>query len=285
MPGVGRVVAETMTVELGRYGFWRRQAGFTPALARAVEALGFGALWVGGSPPADLTEVEGLLAATDQIAVATGIVNMWASPAAEVAASYHRIAARYPGRFLLGVGIGHPEATREYATPYRTIVDYLDVLDEHGVPVADRALAALRPKALAVAAERTAGTHPYLTTPDHTRIARQQIGPGVLLAPEQTAAVDAPDRAAARIFVRRYLGLRNYVANLRTLGFTDDDLADGGSDDLVDALVTRGDAAAVAARLDEHLAAGADHVCVQLLGDDDVLPALRGVAEALGLRS
>jgi alkanesulfonate monooxygenase SsuD/methylene tetrahydromethanopterin reductase-like flavin-dependent oxidoreductase (luciferase family) len=106
-----------------------------------------------------------------------------------------------------------------------------------------------------------------------------------LLAPEQTAAVDAPNRAAARIFVRRYLGLRNYVANLRTLGFTDDDLADGGSDDLVDALVTRGDAAAVAARLDEHLAAGADHVCVQLLGDDDVLPALRGVAEALGLRS
>jgi probable F420-dependent oxidoreductase len=273
-----------MTVELGRYGFWRRQAGFTPALAREVEALGFEALWVGGSPPADLTEVEGLLAATDHIAVATGIVNMWASPAAEVAASYHRIAARYPGRFLLGVGIGHPEATREYATPYQTIVAYLDVLDEHEVPVADRVLAALRPKALAVAAERTAGTHPYLTTPDHTRTARRQLGPGVLLAPEQTAAVNAPDRSAARTFVRRYLGLRNYVANLRTLGFTDADLADGGSDGLVDALVTPGDAAAVAARLDEHLAAGADHVCVQLLGDD-VLPALREVAEALALRS
>ena len=97
-----------MTVELGRYGFWRRQAGFTPELAREVEALGFGAIWIGGSPPADLTEVEGLLAATDRIAIATGIVNMWASPAAEVAASYHRIAARHPGRFLLGVGIGHP---------------------------------------------------------------------------------------------------------------------------------------------------------------------------------
>jgi len=277
-----------MTVELGRYGFWRRQAGFTPELAREVEALGFGAIWIGGSPPADLTEVEGLLAATDRIAIATGIVNMWASPAAEVAESYHRIATRYPGRFLLGVGIGHPEATREYKSPYQTIVDYLDVLDEHEVPVADRVLAALRPKALAVAAERTAGTHPYLTTPEHTRSAREQLGPGVLIAPEQTAAIDAPDSALARAFVRRYLGLRNYVANLRTLGFTEADVADGGSDRLVDALVTQGDAAKVAGRLDEHLAAGADHVCVQLLGDGDdadaVAPALRGVAEALGLR-
>ena len=283
-----------MTVELGRYGFWRRQAGFTPELAREVEALGYGALWIGGSPPADLTEVEGLLAATDHIAVATGIVNMWAGSAAEVAASYHRIAARYPGRFLLGVGIGHPEATREYTSPYRTVVAYLDTLDEHGVPVADRALAALGAKMLAVAAERTAGTHPYLTTPDHTRTARRQLGAGVLLAPEQTAVVKvgtdgdaAAARATARAWLGRYLGLRNYVANLRTLGFTDADLADGGSDRLVDALVTQGDAAAVAARLDEHLAAGADHVCVQVLdqGDNaDPLPALRGLAEALKLR-
>ncbi len=276
-----------MTVELGRYGFWRRQAGFTSALAREVEALGFGALWIGGSPPADLTEVEGLLAATDRIAVATGIVNMWASPAAEVAASYHRIAARYPGRFLLGVGIGHPEATREYASPYRTIVTYLDDLDAHGVPIADRALAALGPKVLAVAAERTAGAHPYLTTPDHTRTAREQLGAGPLLAPEQTAVIDtdaARARDTARTWLGRYLGLRNYAANLRTLGFTDADLADGGSDRLVDALVAQGDAAAVAARLDEHLAAGADHVCVQVLGDGDVAGELRDLAEALPLR-
>jgi len=283
-----------MTVELGRYGFWRRQAGCTPELAREVEALGYGALWIGGSPPADLTEVEGLLAATDHIAVATGIVNVWASPAAEVAVSYHRIATRYPGRFLLGVGIGHPEATREYTSPYRTVVAYLDTLDEHGVPVVDRALAALGPKMLAVAAERTAGAHPYLTTPDHTRTARGQLGAGVLLAPEQTAVVKvgtdgdaAAARATARAWLGRYLGLRNYVANLRTLGFTDADLADGGSDRLVDALVTQGDAAAVAARLDEHLAAGADHVCVQVLdhgGNADPLPALRGLAEALKLR-
>ena len=279
-----------MTVELGRYGFWRRQAGFTPELAREVEALGYGALWIGGSPPADLTEVEGLLAATDHIAVATGIVNMWAGPAAEVAASYHRIAARYPGRFLLGVGIGHPEATREYTSPYRTVVAYLDTLDEHGVPVADRALAALGARMLAVAAERTAGTHPYLTTPDHTRTARRQLGAGVLLAPEQTAVVNVDAtaaRATARAWLGRYLGLRNYVANLRTLGFTDADLADGGSDRLVDALVAQGDVAAVAARLDEHLDAGADHVCVQVLdqGDNaDPLPALRGLAEALKLR-
>ena len=276
-----------MTVELGRYGFWRRQAGFTPALAREVEALGFGALWIGGSPPADLTEVEELLGATDRVAVATGIVNMWASPAAEVAASYHRIAARYPGRFLLGVGIGHPEATREYASPYRTIVTYLDDLDAHGVPIADRALAALGPKVLAVAAERTAGAHPYLTTPEHTRTAREQLGAGPLLAPEHTAVIDtdaARARATARTWLGRYLGLRNYTANLRSLGFTDADLADGGSDRLVDALVAQGDAAAAAARLDEHLAAGADHVCVQVLGDGDVVGELRGLAEALGLR-
>jgi probable F420-dependent oxidoreductase len=281
-----------MSVELGRYGFWRRLSGFTPELAREIEALGYGALWIGGSPPADLTEVEGLLAATDRIAVATGIVNMWASPAAEVADSYHRIASRYPGRFLLGVGIGHPEATREYTSPYQTMVAYLDVLDEHEVPIADRVLAALRPKALALAAERTAGTHPYLTTPDHTRTAREQIGAGVLLAPEQTAviATDADReeaRATARGWIGRYLGLRNYVANLRSLGFTEADVADGGSDRLVDALVTQGDAAAVAARLDEHLAAGADHVCLQVLGSgdgEDPLPALRGVAEALSLR-
>ncbi len=278
-------VGPGMDIALGRYGVWRRMDGLTPELARTVEELGFGAIWVGGSPPADLADVEALLAGTQRIAVATGIVNMWASPADEVAASYHRIAAAHPGRFLLGVGIGHPEATKEYASPYRTIVDYLDALDAAGVPVAGRALAALGPKVLDVAAARTAGAHPYLTTPEHTRGARERMGPGALLAPEQTAVVD-PDperaRAAGRAMVGRYLRLRNYANNLRSLGFGDDDLAGDGSDRLVDALVAHGDAAAVASRLDEQLAAGADHVCVQVLGED-VVPDLRALAAALHL--
>lgn len=278
-------VAGIMSVELGRYGVWARQDQLDAGLARDVEAMGYGAIWVGGSPPADLTDVEALLAATERIAVATGIVNMWAADADEVAASYHRIAAAHPGRFLLGVGIGHPEATREYRSPFATIVSYLDALDAAGVPVEGRALAALGPKVLDVAAARTAGAHPYLTTPDHTREARERVGAGVLLAPEQTAVVESdPDRARAtgRAMVARYLRLRNYVSNLRKLGFSEEDVAGEGSDRLVDALVATGDGPAVAARLDEHVTAGADHVCVQVLGDDP-RAQLRALAEALAL--
>jgi probable F420-dependent oxidoreductase len=278
-----------MTVELGRYGFWRGAAGLTPELASEVEALGYGAIWIGGSPPGDLALAESLLAATQHIAVATGIVNMWTTSAEEVAASYHRIEAAYPGRFLLGVGIGHPEATSEYRKPYDTIVDYLDRLDAAKVPVEGRALAALGPKVLALAAERTAGAHPYLTTPEHTREARQILGEGKLLAPEHKVVLDtdpARARAIGRPAVAKpYLGLRNYVSNLKRLGWSDEDLADGGSDRLIDALVAHGDADAVAARLNEHLEAGADHVCAQVLpAADDPLPALRQLADALKLR-
>jgi probable F420-dependent oxidoreductase len=277
-----------MTVALGTHGVWRHAAGLTPDLARGIEELGFGALWVGGSPPGDLVLIESLLAATDRIAVATGIVNMWAVPADTVAAAYARLAKRYPDRFLLGVGVGHPEATSDYRRPYATIVDYLDGLDRACVPRSAVVLAALGPKVLRLSAERTAGAHPYLTTPEHTRSARDALGAGVLLAPEQTVVLDGDAeraRAAAREMLELYLGLRNYTANFRALGFTDADLADGGSDRLVDALVAHGDAAAVAARLTAHLDAGADHVCAQVLpAGDDPLPALRELAGALHLR-
>jgi probable F420-dependent oxidoreductase len=278
-----------MTVDLGRIGLWTRLDQITPRLAKEVEALGYGAVWIGGSPPGDLFGPQELLDATERLAVATGIVNMWTAPATEVAASYHRVAAAHPGRFLLGVGIGHPEATAEYRSPYDTIVDYLDVLDAEGVPVEDRVLAALGPKVLALAAERSAGAHPYLTTPAHTRSAREVLGDGPLLAPEQKAVLStdpAGARALGRPAVDRpYLHLRNYRANLRRLGYTDADMADGGSDALIDALVVRGDAAAVAAGLTAHLDAGADHVCVQLLTAPgaDPLPDLRALAEALAL--
>jgi probable F420-dependent oxidoreductase len=278
-----------MTVELGRIGIWRRRGELTPRLAKEVAALGYGAIWIGASPPADLFLAQELLDATTHLAVATGIVNMWSAPAVDVAASYHRIAAAHPGRFLLGVGIGHPEATQEYRSPYATIVDYLDVLDAEGVPVEDRALAALGPKVLALAAERTAGAHPYLTTPEHTRYAREILGDGPLLAPEQKVVLDT-DPVAARALGRPavdrpYLHLRNYTGNLKRLGWTDADLADGGSDALIDALAVHGDAATVAAGVTAHLDAGADHVCIQLLTPPgaDPLPGLATLAEALEL--
>jgi probable F420-dependent oxidoreductase len=278
-----------VTVELGRIGIWDRRDRLTPRLAREVEALGYGAIWIGGSPPGDLYLAQELLDATTHLAVATGIVNMWATPATEVAESYHRIEQAHPGRFLLGVGIGHPEATQEYRSPFDTIVDYLDVLDAEGVPVEGRALAALGPKVLALSADRTAGAHPYLTTPEHTRFARELLGDGPLLAPEQKVVVSTDPEAARALgrpaVDRPYLHLRNYTSNLKRLGWTDADLADGGSDALIDALVVHGDPATVAAGLTAHLDAGADHVCLQLLRapDADPLPDLRALAKALEL--
>jgi probable F420-dependent oxidoreductase len=279
-----------MTINVGRYGIWRGQWGLSPEFAVEAEALGYGAIWIGASPPWDLKLVESLLDATQHIVIATGIVNMWATPAAEVAQSFHRIEANHPGRFLLGVGIGHPEQTSKYRSPYATMVDYLDQLDGAGVPAEARALAALGPKALRLAADRTAGAHPYLTTPEHTREARGIIGDGVLLAPEQKVVLDT-DAARARaigrpVVDRPYLHLVNYRSNLLRLGWSEADLDDGGSDALIDALVAHGDAETVAARLTAHLDAGADHVCAQVLTADDAdpLPALRELSAALGLR-
>jgi probable F420-dependent oxidoreductase len=277
-----------MTVAPGRYGIWASGAQLTPELATTIEQLGYGAVWIGGSPPADLELAESLLAATDRLVVATGIVNMWGSPASEVATSYLRIAQRYPDRFLLGVGVGHPEAVKEYKKPYATIIDYLDELDAGGVPIAGRALAALGPKVLAVARDRTAGAHPYLTTPRHTAEARAILGDGPLLAPEQKVVLDTDverARAIGREKVRNpYLKLANYRNNLLREGFSEEDL-DTASDAVVDALAIHGDAATVAAGLTAHLDAGADHVCAQVLVSDDAeyVPALTTLAEALEL--
>ena len=271
-------------IELGRIGVWRPWSMLDEDLSKDIEDLGYGAVWIGGSPRGDLKIAERLLAATDRLVIATGVVNMWATPAEEVAASYHRLGGAYGGRFLLGVGIGHPEATREYRSPYETIVRYLDDLDAAGVPASGRVLAALGPKVLRLAAERTAGAHPYFTTPEHTREARETLGAGPLLVPEQKVVLDTDAgraRALARETARRYLGLRNYVNNVKRLGFTDEDVAGSGSDALVDALIAHGDAAALAARVAAHLDAGADQVAVQVLGEDDPRPALRGIAEAL----
>ena len=264
--------------ELGRIGVWRAATQLSPELAGTLERLGYGAIWVGGSPDGDLRLAEQLLDATTTLTVATGIVNIWKDQAGPVAASYHRIEARHPGRFLLGIGVGHPEATgARYAKPYEALVRYLEELDAAQVPIRRRVLAALGPKVLRLSGERAAGAHPYLTTPEHTRKAREILGSGVLLAPEQKVVLEIdPVRARSigrPVVANPYLGLVNYTNNLRSLGYTDADLADGGSDRLIDALVCHGDAGTVAAGATQHLNAGADHVAVQLLtspGEDPV---------------
>jgi probable F420-dependent oxidoreductase len=272
-----------MTIELGRYGIWRMLRNTTPAMATEVERLGYGAIWVGGSPTGDLVEVEALLDATERIPVVTGIVNMWREEAETVATSYHRLAEKHPDRFLLGVGIGHPEATAEYREPLEKIHDYLDRLDAAEVPRDRMLLAALGPRALRIAAERTAGAHPYLTTPAHTAFAREVMGEGPLLAPEHKVVLDSdPGRVVAREMVSRYLARANYRNNLIRSGWTEADLADDGSDELVDALVLQGTAEQVATRLENHLEAGADHVGIQVL-DNDPIPSYRRLAEVLSL--
>ena len=282
-------MAERARDQLGRFGVWRGASQVTPGLAGVIEQAGFGALWLGGSPGGDLRQVDELLDATTTLTVATGIVNMWQDEAGRVAASFARIEARRPGRFLLGVGAGHREAIQRYARPYETLVAYVDALLAAGVPADSLVLAALGPKVLRLAAERTAGAHPYLVTPEHTRRARAILGDGPLLAPEHKVVLE-PDpqraRAIGRPRVRNpYLGLVNYTSNLRRLGWTDEDLSDGGSDALIDALVAHGTPGQVAARLREHLAAGADHVIIQLLTAPGADPAAgyRQLGQALAL--
>lgn len=275
-------------VTLGAVGVWAGQWALTPERAAEIERLGYGAVWVGGSPGADLTIVESLLAVTSTLSVATGIVNIWSADAAAVADSFHRIEAAHPGRFLLGIGAGHREHTEEYESPYQALVRYLDVLDERKVPRDRRVLAALGPKVLRLSADRAAGAHPYLVTPEYTREARDAVGAGPLLAVEHKVALGADHAvtlAVARPAVDQpYLHLANYRANLKRLGYSDAELDDGGSDAVIDALVAQGDPAEVAKRLSEHRDAGADHVAVHVLPDaDDPIPTLAALAAPLGL--
>jgi probable F420-dependent oxidoreductase len=243
-----------------------------------LEELGYASLWIPGFGSKTLDSVDRLLSATTTVTVATGILNVWVVPAADAAAGCARLRDAHGDRFLLGLGASHESVLAmideklRYERPLGVMNDYLDRLDTAPTPVAleRRVLAALGPKMLDLAARRAGGAHPYNVTPDHTASARAALGPGKVLIPEQAVTLTTrPEdaRRNARTFLEHYLELPNYTNNLRRLGFTDDDLANGGSDRLVDALVAWGDEAAIAARVQEHLDAGADGVCIQVVSD------------------
>jgi probable F420-dependent oxidoreductase len=255
-------------VRLGRLGVWRRhQSG--PGIVPELEALGYDALWLGSSP--SLAQARPYLEASEQMTIATGILNIWQHEPADVAAQHAELTRDFPGSFLLGIGVGHPEATSDYTRPLSAMRAFFDGLDaaETPVPHDERIAAALGPKMLDLAAERSLGTHPYFTTPEHTRFARERVGPGAIVAAEVAVVVE-PDqeraREDARAYAATYLGLSNYTSNLLRFGFTEADIADGGSDRLIDAVIPHGSAEAIAEAVQAHYDAGADHVCLQPLG-------------------
>src|ERR1700756_4241180 len=243
--------AASLKPDLGRCGAWLPARSIAPELATKIESLGYGAAWIGGSPDAELAWVDPALAQTTSLQLATGIVNIWSAPAPAVAESYERIESAHPGRFLLGIGVGHREHTQEYVKPYDALVSYLDTLDAAMVPTSRRVLAALGPRVLRLAAQRSAGAHPYLTTPEHTAKARELVGNSVFLAPEHKVVLTTDADEARRIgreTVDPSLGLSNYVNNWLRLGFTEADVRRPGSDRLIDAVVAHGTPEAVARR-------------------------------------
>ena len=256
-------------MELGAFGLWQPSFLTTVAMAREIEEVGFPTLWIGGESP-DLAHASELLAATDNLIIGTSIVNVWHGEPTTAAEAYLRLTQRFPDRFVLGLGVGHREQNQPYAKPMTALNRYLDRLDLHGVPVGGRALASLGPRMLELARQRAGGVVPYLVTPEHTRQARRILGQGLLVAPEQKVVMDSQDdraRALARPRIKHpYLGLVNYTNNLRRLGFTEDDLAGDGSDQLIDQLAIHGDAETVVRGLGKHLDAGADHVQIQVIG-------------------
>jgi probable F420-dependent oxidoreductase len=255
--------------------------------ASLAEQLGYGALWRGGSP--DPSRLTPALAATERLTVASGIVNVWSTPPEVAAAEFAQLRERFGDRVLLGVGIGHREATAEYQRPLTVMREYLDGLDAAPQPVAreHRCIAALGPKMLDLAAERTLGTHPYFVPASHTRAARERLGSGPLIAVSVACVLDDDSergRATARGYAELYLTLSNYTNNLLRHGFTEADIADGGSDRLIDEIVPHGDAARIAEAAREHLDAGADHVCLQVVGHTGVpRQQWTDLAEAAGL--
>ena len=295
--------ATRLRERFGRVGVWLGGLGLVPSsrerdVVRRVEELGYGAIWFGEAfqNREALSHAAILLSATSAIPVATGIANIWARDAAAAVNGANTLNEAFPDRFLLGLGVSHAPIVNprghEYARPLAAMRAYLDAMDAHDytAPAPEhppaRVLAALRPRMLELAAERAAGAHPYFVPPGHTRRARERLGAGPFLAPEQAVVLESdPTRARelARRHMRVYLHLPNYLDNLRTLGFDDGDLADGGSDRLVDAIVAWGDVDAIVRRVREHIEAGADHVPIQAIAEssDGALDVLAEIAGPL----
>ncbi len=272
---------------LGRVGAWsfdveRLSADDARAYARDLESVGVPSLWIPESLGSKevFAHASLLLSATKTIVVATGIANIWARDPVAMANGQRALVDAYPDRFLLGLGVSHAPVVKlrsmtDWTKPVQHMREYVDAMDKApyvGPAVATpRVLAALGPKMLQLSAERSLGAHPYFVPVEHTTMARKELGNGPLLAVEQ-AAVLATDsttgRATARRHMKRYLELDNYANNLRRMGWSDADIANGGSDALVDAIVVWGDAPAIKKRVEDHLARGADHVGVQVIRVD-----------------
>ena len=297
---------ENVLPDLGPYGIWTFQLDLVPSsqsqdYAAEIESLGFGAVWVPEAVGREAFTSAGLLlAGTSTLTVATGIASIWARDAMAASAAHQTLSEAYPGRFLLGLGVSHQPMVdhvrgHHYDKPYTAMSNYLDAMDAAVFMAATptepprRVLAALGPRMLRLAAERAAGAHPYFVPPEHTAFARGELGEGPLLAVEQAVVFETdPTRAReiARTHTAIYTGLPNYANNLRRFGFDDDDFPDAGSDRLVDAIVAWGTMDDVLARIAAHRDAGADHVCIQVIGADGrevPLAAWRELAAALEL--
>jgi probable F420-dependent oxidoreductase len=286
-------------MQLGQFGVWTFQIDILPAArmqeaAAELEELGYGAIWYGEATGREaLTKAALLLAGTKRAVIATGIANIYGRDPVTMAAGQKTLAEAYPNRFLLGLGVSHVPLVEKlrghkYDKPVPTMRAYLDAMDQapyQAVPPASkplRVIAALGPLMLKLSAERADGAHPYNSTAEHTAQARELLGPDPYLCPEQAVALEkdpAKARAIARKFLQIYLGLPNYTNNWLRLGFTESDISGGGSDKLIDAVVAWGDLNTVLSRIQQHHAAGADHVCIQVLTDDSKTFPLREYRE------
>ncbi|MEU0074251.1 LLM class F420-dependent oxidoreductase [Streptomyces sp. NPDC006332] len=269
-------MSDALKETVGRYGIWSvglrsedpsRRGELTEAAAE-LEELGYGTVWLGGSSA--VRNAVPLVEATSRITYGTSIQSIWQHEAEDTAADLAELEATHPGRFALGLGVAHARNTEQYRRPYSALVTYLDALDKAGVPADRRLLAALGPKSLELTRDRAAGAIPYLVTPEHTAYAREILGQAPLLAPELAVVLETDPtraRALARAFLARYLPLPNYTNNFLRHGFTEDDLTDGGSDRLVDALFAWGDEDSIRKRISAFQEAGADHLALQVVND------------------
>lgn len=297
-------MSKKTTVDIGRVGVWTgaldgHSTKVAQEAARQVEAMGYGALWIPEAVGRDpMVSAANLLSATTRLPIATGIANIYARDPMTMVAGQRTLAEAYPNRFLLGMGVSHAHLVQRvrkhsYDRPFSYMREYLGEMEKALFmavgPEEDPGcvLAALGPKMLELAATQTSGAHPYFVPVEHTADARRIMGPSALLAPEQMIVLES-DPSTARGIARKgmevYLRAPNYVNNLKRYGFTDDDVANGGSDRLVDAIVAWGGIDVAVARVKAHHDAGANHVCIQVLESDAraiPLEGWRSLASAL----